>query len=167
MVSCYFFTYCYTSTYHFFRDWGIYLNNNLTSNSLVRTIHNSWQLGILRFHVIEPKYDCRFQHECNTINHNLGVKTVSIDLLSLGDDYRKKSLIMDIVRDSDQPMWVWFLNCEALNNTSLAGWLRSILSTYYVEHIRAVFVLDNEELCKNIFRNYSKPLYEFTTNLKS
>lgn len=135
-------------------------------NSLEHMIHGSWQLGVLRFHVFEPEFGCRLQDKCNSINHKLGVKTVSIDLLSLGDDYRKTSQIMDIIRDSEQPMWVWFVNCEALNKTSLAGWLRSVLSTYYVEHVRVAFVLDNEKLYKDIFQNYDTPLYEFTTSLK-
>ncbi|EIZ1551422.1 hypothetical protein ABMY21_11840 [Vibrio vulnificus] len=135
-------------------------------NSLVRMIHGSWQLGILRFHVFESEFGCRLQNKCDGINHKLGIKTVSIDLLDLGDDYRKTSQIMDIIRDSEQPMWVWFVNCEALKNTSLAGWLRSVLSTYYVEHVRVAFILDNEELYKEIFQKYDTPLYEFTALLK-
>ncbi|ENH7395528.1 hypothetical protein ABWK90_003850 [Vibrio vulnificus] len=141
-------------------------DDGFSINSLARLIHSSWQLGILRFHVFESEFGCQLQNKCNGINQKLGIKTVSIDLLGLGDDYRKTSQIMDIIRDSEQPMWVWFVNCEALKNTSLAGWLRSVLSTYNVEHIRVAFVLDNEELYKEIFQKYDTPLYEFTTLLK-
>lgn len=145
---------------------GLFINNNYTTEKLECLIRGSWELSILRFHVLQQEFESQYKDRCNDINGRLGVNTIIIDLLELGDAYRKASLIMDIIRDSEQPIWIWFINCEALKNTSLAGWLRSVLTTYYVEHIRVAFVLDNKELYKDIFQNHSTPLYEFTTSLE-
>ncbi len=136
--------------------------NRWPLNSPERFIHGSWQLKMMRFHA--------FSHECGDeiwetyrrINHKLGVQTILIDLLCLGENYRKASHIMNIIRNNEQPTWVWFINCEALLDTSLAGWLRSILTTNDTAHVRVIFLIDTQEQYLNIFQRYSAPLYKST-----
>ncbi|EGR3353104.1 hypothetical protein [Vibrio parahaemolyticus] len=130
-----------------------------------RLINGYWELGMMRFHTFTNKCGEDLQNTYNRINNGLGVQTIYIDLLSLaGEDYRNKSQIMDIIR-SDKPTWIWFINCEALLNGSLASWLRSILTTYNADHIRVTFVLDNQEQFSSIFQRYSAPLYQSTMAL--
>ncbi|MFA0066231.1 hypothetical protein AB4344_00185 [Vibrio breoganii] len=117
---------------------------------------------MMRFHTFTNECREDLQVTYNRINNGLGVQTTYIDLLSLaGEDYRNKSQIMDIIR-SDKPTWIWFTNCEALLNGSLASWLRSTLTTYSADHIRVAFVLDNQEQFSSIFQRYSAPLYQST-----
>ncbi len=131
-------------------------------NSPERFIHGYWQLNMMRFHAFSHECGDELWETCRRINHELGAQTTFIDLLCLGDDYRKKSHIMNVIRDNEQPTWVWFINCEALLDTSLAGWLRSILTTYDTDHVRVTFLLDSQEQYRNIFQRYSAPLYKST-----
>lgn len=132
-----------------------------------RFIHAYWQLDIMRLHAFTNECDENTREKYDAINHRAGVKTDYIDLLTLGNEYRAESRIMDIIQDYEQLVWVWFFNCEALFETSLASWLRSILTTHSVEHIRVVFLLDNQEQHRRIFQCYSTPLYQSTTALKA
>ena len=130
-----------------------------------RLINGYWELGMMRFHTYTNECGEDLQSTYNRINNGLGVQTIYIDLLSLvGEDYRNKSQIMDVIQ-SNKPTWIWFINCEALLNDSLAGWLSSILTTYDTDHIRVTFVLDNQEQYSNIFQCYSAPLYQSTMAL--
>lgn len=130
-----------------------------------RLINGYWELGMMRFHTFTNECGENLQNTYNRINNGLGVQTIYIDLLSLADeDYRNKSPIMDIIR-SDKPTWIWFINCKALVNGSLASWLRAILTTYNADHIRVTFVLDNQEQFNSIFQRYSAPLYQSTMAL--
>ncbi|HAS8400903.1 TPA: hypothetical protein I7743_23605 [Vibrio vulnificus] len=52
-----------------------------------------------------------------------------------------------------------------LYSTHTAGWLRSILTTCDVEHLRVAFLLDNKMQYRSIFQHYSAPLYKSTTYL--
>lgn len=96
-----------------------------TVGSHERLINGYWELGMMRFHTFTNDCGEDLQNTYNRINNGLGVQTIYIDLLSLaGEDYRNKSQIMDIIR-SDKPTWIWFINCEALLNGSLAGYDQS------------------------------------------
>ncbi len=108
-----------------------------------RLIHGYWELGVMRFHTANVVY---------------------IDLTSMGDGYRYKSEILDVIR-SDQQTWVWFVGCRALLESSLAGWLRSVLTTYNLDHVRVAFVLDSREQFNHIFQDYSAPFYQSTIAL--
>ncbi|EHV9722752.1 hypothetical protein K1B37_003501 [Vibrio parahaemolyticus] len=130
-----------------------------------RFIHGCWQLRMMRFHTFFHQCEKAIQDRYNRINHSIGAKAVYIDFLSLGADYRNQSQILNIIQNEEQLTWVWFINCQALLNTSLAGWLRSILTTNNIDHIRVVFILDDQEQYKSIFQRYSAPLYKATTEL--
>lgn len=130
-----------------------------------RLIYGYWQLGMMRFHAFGSECSKEFQDSYNRINHELGASVACIDLASMGEDYRYESEILDIIR-SDGQTWVWFTNCNALLDTSLSGWLRSVLTTYNVNHIRVTFLLDNPEQFNNIFQSYSAPFYKSTIALE-
>ncbi len=134
--------------------------------SLERLIHGCWQLGIFRFHAFYQEWDNGLQVRCDSINHTLGVRTVRVDLLAFEGDYRRTSQVMDIIRSHDSSTWIWFVNCEALLDSSLAGWLRSLLTTYSVEHVRVAFLLDNRQQYRKIFQRASAPFYQSTILLK-
>ncbi|EOW9396763.1 MULTISPECIES: hypothetical protein [Vibrio] len=133
--------------------------------SAERLIHGCWLLSIMRLHTFTNECGEKLQETYNEINHRIGVNTVYIDLLTLGMNYRNSSQILNIIRNNEQPTWVWFTNCDALLDTSLAGWLRSILTTCDVEHLRVAFLLDNKMQYRSIFQHYSAPLYKSTTYL--
>ncbi len=105
-----------------------------------------------------------FQDRYNRINHKLGADTAYIDLLKLDEDQYTTHLL-NIIQNDKRPAWIWFINCGALLNTSIAGWLRSILTTGNVEHIRVTFLLDSQDQYNLIFQDYSAPLYKSTTKL--
>ncbi|MBE4054630.1 hypothetical protein [Vibrio rotiferianus] len=130
-----------------------------------RLIHGYWQLGIKRFHILSDECSEELQHTYNLVNHKLGVDVISIDLGSLGNEYRNDSRILQIIRN-EVPTWIWFRNCHALLDTSLAGWLRSVLTTYNVDHVRVVFVLDSKDQFRSIFQKYSAPFYQSTMPLE-
>lgn len=140
--------------------------DSLPIGSPERFIHGCWQLRLMRFHA--------FSHECreelrdtyNHINQGIGVQTVYVNLLSLGQNYQNEHQLLNIIRNSNQAYWIWFTNCEALLEMSFAGWLRSVLTTSDIEHIRVVFLLNSRDLYNNIFQRYSAPLYKATTALK-
>lgn len=131
-----------------------------------RFIHGCWQLNMMWFHSFPQECGCDIRGMYDGINHGIGVQTTYFDLLCLEDDYRNKSQLMEIIRNNKQPTWVWVTNCEALLDTAIAGWLRSILTTYYTEHIRVTFLLDSQQQYREIFRRYSAPLYNSTMALK-
>lgn len=133
--------------------------------SAERLIHGCWLLSIMRLHTFTNECGETLLETYNEINHRIGVNTVYIDLLTLGENYRNTSQILNIIRNNEQPTWVWFTNCDALLDTSLAGWLRSILTTCDVEHLRVAFLLDNKMQYRRIFQHYSAPLYKSTTYL--
>ncbi len=132
-----------------------------------RLIHGCWLLSIMRLHTFTNECGETLQETYNEINHKIGVNTVYIDLTSLGENYRNASQILNIIRSNEQLTWVWFTNCDALLDTSLAGWLRSILTTSDMEHVRVVFLLDNKNQYREIFQRYSLPLYRSTTILNN
>ncbi|MCX8793587.1 hypothetical protein NOK90_22735 [Vibrio parahaemolyticus] len=129
-----------------------------------RLIHGYWELGVMRFHTFDSECGKELQDTYNRINHGLGANVVYIDLTSMGDGYRYKSEILDVIR-SDQQTWVWFVGCRALLESSLAGWLRSVLTTYNLDHVRVAFVLDSREQFNYIFQDYSAPFYQSTIAL--
>ncbi|SON49020.1 hypothetical protein [Vibrio tapetis] len=131
-----------------------------------RFIHGVWQLGMMRFHAFSDECDEEVREVYNHINHELGAKTIYVDLCLLGENYRDESQIIDIIR-GNQPTWVWFVNCQILLDNSLAGWLRSVLTTYNVDHVRATFVLDSQDQYNEIFLTYSAPFYKSTIALKT
>ncbi|WP_210455652.1 hypothetical protein [Vibrio crassostreae] len=137
---------------------------NLPLGTPERLIHAYWQLNMMRFHTFSDKFGKEQQDTYNQVNHELGVQTIYIDLGALDCDYKCESKILNVVRGG-KPTWVWFINCNALLNSSLAGWLRSILTTYNVNHIRTTFVLDNPQQFQRIFQTYSTPLYQSTMAL--
>lgn len=77
-----------------------------------------------RFHIYSDVCSIKLKDTYNRINHELGVESIDIDLDSLGSKYRDESSVLNIIR-GERPTWVWFNNCNALLNTSLAGWLRN------------------------------------------
>ncbi len=117
-----------------------------------------------RFHIYSGVCSIKLKDTYNRINHELGVESIDIDLESLGSEYRDESSVLSIIR-GERPNWIWFNNCNALLNTSLTGWLRSLLTTYYVDHVSVVFVLDSKEQYRSIFQNYSAPFYQSTIPL--
>ncbi|MFV8409322.1 hypothetical protein [Vibrio owensii] len=129
-----------------------------------RLIHGYWELGMMRFHTFASECGKELQDTYNRTNHGLGANVVYIDLKSMRDGYRYKSEILDIIR-SHQQTWVWFVGCSALLEDSLAGWLRSVLTTYDLDHVRVAFVLDSREQFNHIFRDYSAPFYQSTIAL--
>lgn len=129
-----------------------------------RLIHGYWELGMMRFHTFANECGKELQDTYNRTNHGLGANVVYIDLKSMRDGYRYKSEILDIIRGHQQT-WVWFVGCSALLEDSLAGWLRSVLTTYDLDHVRVAFVLDSREQFNHIFRDYSAPLYQSTIAL--
>ncbi len=135
--------------------------------SAERLIHGCWLLSIMRLHTFTNECGETLQETYNEINHKIGVNTVYIDLISLGENHRNASQILNIIRSNEQPTWVWFTNCDVLLDTSLAGWLRSILTTSDMEHVRVVFLLDNKNQYREIFQKYSLPLYRSTTILNN
>ncbi|MFS1465522.1 hypothetical protein BCU33_005575 [Vibrio lentus] len=135
------------------------------TGTLEHFIHSCWQLGMMRFHTFTNECGKELQDTYNLINYELGARVEYIDLALIDEDYRDKSQILDIIR-SDEPTWVWFINCNALLNSSLAGWLRSMLTTYNVVHIRATFVLDNRDQFQRVFQSYTTPLYQSTMALR-
>lgn len=139
--------------------------SNWPINSPERFIHGCWQLNMMRFHAFS--YECRNElwDTYRRINHELGAQTAQLDLLDLDKDDRKKSHIMNIIQNKEQPTWIWFINCEALLDTSLAGWLRSTLTTNDAAHIRVTFLLNSQEHYRGIFQRYSAPLYKSTIAL--
>lgn len=134
-------------------------------NSPERFIHGCWQLNMMCFHAFS--YECRneLRETYDLINHELGVSTVYLDLLCLEEKYRSKSKILDIIRDTEQPTWVWFINCEVLFDSSVAGWLRSILTTSDTGHVRVTFLLDNSKQYRDIFQSHSEPMFQSTIAL--
>ncbi len=118
-----------------------------------------------RFYTYSDVCSTKLKGTYNRINHELGAESIDIDLDSLDSEYRDESSVLGIIR-GERPTWIWFNNCNALLNTSLAGWLRSVLTTYYVDHVRVVFVLDSKEQYRSIFKNYSAPLYQSTIPLE-
>ncbi len=147
------------------RKNDLFTFNSLPVGTPERLIHGYWQLGMMRFHAFASECRKEYQDSYNRINHELGASVAYIDLASMGEDYRYKSEILDIIR-SDEQTWVWFTSCNALLDTSLAGWLRSVLTTTYnVNHIRATFVFDNPFQFNNICQSYSAPLYKSTIAL--
>ncbi|OUD51884.1 hypothetical protein BTA15_14470 [Vibrio parahaemolyticus] len=130
-----------------------------------RLIHGYWQLDMMRFHAFVSECSKEYQDSYNRINHKLGASVAYINLASVGEDYRYKSEVLDVIR-SDKQTWIWFTSCSALLDTSLAGWLRSVLTTYNVNHIRATFVFDNPDQFNKICQNFSAPLYKSTIALK-
>jgi len=154
------------------------LNSNITSQlfspdidqwpigSPERFIHGCWQLNMTWFHTFYHECGCDNREMYDCINHKMGVQTTYFDLLCLEVNYRNKSQLMEIIRNNKQPTWLWITNCDALLDTSIAGWLRSILSTYYTEHIRVTFLLDTQQQYRDIFRCYSAPLYNSTMALE-
>lgn len=129
-----------------------------------RLIHGYWELGMMRFHTFASECGKELQDTYNRTNHGLGANVVYIDLKSMRDGYRYKSEILDIIRGHQQT-WVWFVGCSALLEDSLAGWLRSVLTTYNLDHVRVAFVLDSREQFNHIFRDYSAPFYQSTIAL--
>ncbi|KII76740.1 hypothetical protein PL18_10190 [Vibrio renipiscarius] len=136
------------------------------TGSSERFIHSCWQLNMMRFHAFSHECGCDIREMYDNINHRMGIKTTYMDLLCLEDDYRNKSQLMEIVRNNKQPTWLWVTNCEVLLDTAIAGWLRSILTTYYTEHIRVTFLLDSQQQYREVFRRYSAPLYSSTMALE-
>lgn len=140
--------------------------DNCPLGSPERFIHWSWQLRVMRFHAFSDVCGDALRNRYNRINHEIGVQTVYIDLLSLSENKKNESQLTRIIRNHEQPTWIWFINCEALLDTSRAGWLRSLLTTFCVDHVRVTFLLDSQEHYNNIFLSYSAPLYKATTALE-
>ncbi|EJG1189533.1 hypothetical protein WOB70_18430 [Vibrio parahaemolyticus] len=140
--------------------------NSWPLGSLERFIHGCWQLRILRFHAFSDEFSDAVREKYNSINHTIGVQSVYIDLLSLTENNSSTSKLFKIIRNHGQPTWIWFTNSEALLDTSRAGWLRSILTTYCVDHVRVTFLLDSQNHYNDIFLNYSAPFYKSTTALE-
>ncbi len=138
--------------------------NDLPLGSSERLILAYWQLGMKRFHTFSDKCSKELQDSYDHINHELGVQVLYIDLESLNPDDHHESQIMSIIR-GERPTWIWFINCNALINSSRAGWLRSVLTTYYVEHLRVTFLLESREQFRSIFQTYSAPFYQSTKTL--
>lgn len=139
-----------------FENWPV--------GSTERLVHGYWQLGMMRLHTLSMNCSKDFQDRYNRINHKLGTDTAYIDLLKLDEDQYTTHLL-NIIQNDKRPAWIWFINCGALLNTSIAGWLRSILTTGNVEHIRVTFLLDSQDQYNLIFQDYSAPLYKSTTKL--
>lgn len=154
------------------------LNSNITSQlfppdieqwpvgSPERFIHGCWQLNMMWFHAFSHECGCDNREMYDCINHKMGIQTTHFDLLCLEADYRNKSQLMEIIRNNKQLTWLWITNCDILLNTSVARWLRTILSTYYTEHIRVTFLLDTQQQYQDIFRCYSAPFYNSTIALE-
>ena len=139
--------------------------NDLPLGSSERLILAYWQLGMKRFHTFSDKCSKELQDSYDHINHELGVQVIYIDLESLNSDFRHESQIMSIIR-GERPTWIWFINCNALFNSSLARWLRSVLTTYHVEHLRVTFLLESRDQFRSIFQTYSAAFYQSTTALQ-
>lgn len=131
-----------------------------------RFIHGCWQLNMKLFHTFLSECGSDIQDVYRRINFEVGAQTAYLDLHCLEEDYRNKSQIMEIVRDNEQPIWLWISSCDVLLDTSIAGWLRSVLTTYYTEHIRVVFLLDSQQQYRDIFRTCEAPLYDSTVVLE-
>ncbi len=131
-----------------------------------RFIHWSWQLRMMRFHAFIDECGDDIRDRYNLINHEIGVQTIYIDLLALSENEKNELQLTKIICNHEQPTWIWFINCEALLDTSRAGWLRSLLTTFFVDHVRVTFLLDSHEHYNNIFLSYSAPLYKTTTALE-
>ncbi|KLI67627.1 hypothetical protein VVYB158_11940 [Vibrio vulnificus CladeA-yb158] len=140
--------------------------NSFPIGSLERFIHWSWQLRMMRFHAFTDECGDAIRDRYNHINHEIGVQTVYIDLLSLSESEKNESQLSNIIRNHEQPTWIWFINSEALLDISRAGWLRSLLTTYCVDHVRVTFLLDSQEHYNNIFLSYSAPFYKTTSALE-
>lgn len=140
--------------------------DSLPVGSSERFIHGCWQLRLMRFHAFAHECQEKLQDTYNHINQGIGVQTVYVDLLSLDQDYQNEHQLLNIIRNSNQAYWIWFTNCEALLDMSFAGWLRSILTTSDIEHIRIVFLLNSQDLYNNVFQRYSAPFYKATTALQ-
>lgn len=139
--------------------------NNWPTNSLERFIHGCWQLGMMRFHAFSYECGNDIYDTYRCINHELGAQTAILDLLDLEKNDIKKSYLMNIIQNNEQPTWIWFINCNVLLDTSLAGWLRSTLTTNNIAHVRVTFLLDSQEHYRDIFQRYSAPFYKSTIAL--
>lgn len=56
---------------------------------------------MMRFHTFAYECGKELQDTYNRINHKLGARAAYIDLASIGEDYRDKSQILDIIRGNE------------------------------------------------------------------
>lgn len=132
-----------------------------------RFIHWSWQLRMMRFHTFIDECGDAIRDRYNLNNHENRCSNRLYRSSCIKWKWKNELQLTKIICNHAHPTWIWFINCEALLDTLRAGWLRSLLTTFCVDHVRVTFLLDSREHYNNIFLSYSAPLYKTTTALEN
>lgn len=149
----------YTSTLD-----SIEFNFNDYERGVERSVRASWELQMLRFHVVDDELDSSLVNEINTVNKSLGIKVISINL---HDFYIKSNELYQVIEENEYPKWIWFYGVDALKDTRFAGWLRSILTVRTIENVRVVFVAGAKDDLRAIFSDIKEPFYHSTVPLNT